>query len=62
MEKMLFTAEETAQALGIGRTKVYDLIARAQIESVLIGKSRRVPRQAVENYVERIRNPRSGAA
>ena len=55
MDQLLLTAEDAAKALGIGRTRVYDLIARAEIESVLIGRSRRIPCDALHVYVERVR-------
>jgi excisionase family DNA binding protein len=60
MEKLLLTAEEVGQLLGLSRAKVYTLIMRAEIESVTIGKNRRVPRDAVRDYVERLR--RDGTA
>jgi excisionase family DNA binding protein len=55
MEKLLLTAEETAEVLGIGRTKVYELIRLGLLESVKIHGSRRIPTAAVRNYVERLR-------
>lgn len=55
MERMLLTVEEAAEVIGIGRTKAFELIAIGAIESVRIGASRRVPRAAVGEYVERLR-------
>ncbi|MFP5372952.1 MAG: helix-turn-helix domain-containing protein [Actinomycetes bacterium] len=55
MEKLLLTPEETAEVMGIGRTKVYELLRRGVLESVRIGGSRRVPTAAVEEYVRRLR-------
>jgi excisionase family DNA binding protein len=55
MEKLLLTAEETAEVLGIGRTKVYELIRLGLLESVKIHGSRRIPTAAVRSYVERLR-------
>jgi excisionase family DNA binding protein len=55
MERLLLTAEETAEALGIGRTKVYELMRLGLIESVKIHGCRRIPTQAVHNYVKRLR-------
>ena len=54
MEKLLLTPEEVAEVLGIGRTKVYALIATGELLSVSIGKSRRVPRDAVDEYIARL--------
>jgi excisionase family DNA binding protein len=52
---LLLTAEQVATALSICRTKVYELIRTGQLESVQIGSSRRIPVDAVSDYVERLR-------
>lgn len=49
--RLLLTPQQAAHALGIGRTKVYELILTNALASVKIGTSRRVPRRAVEDYV-----------
>jgi excisionase family DNA binding protein len=54
MEKLLLTPEEAAEALGVGRSRVYDLMRTRQLPSVRIGKSRRVTVAAVHAYVERL--------
>lgn len=56
MEKLLLTAEETAKVMGIGRTKVFELIAAGAMESVRIGGSRRIPASAIQEYVARLRS------
>ncbi len=61
MEKLLLTAQEAGQLLGISRAKIYTLIMSAEIESVTIGKSRRIPRDAVSAYVEHLRQDGSAA-
>lgn len=55
MPKLLLTPEETAQVLGIGRTKVYELILTGVLESVKIGNCRRVPADAVSEFVASLR-------
>jgi excisionase family DNA binding protein len=54
MDKLLLTPEEAAEVLGIGRTKVYALIADGDLLSVRIGNSRRVPRDAVDEFIARL--------
>ena len=54
MEKLLLTPEEVA-ALGICRSKLYELLRAGAIESVHIGASRRIPVAAMVEYVERLR-------
>lgn len=48
---LLLTPEEAAQALRVGRSKVYDLMRSGQLRSVKIGGSRRVSAQALVEYV-----------
>ena len=55
MERLLLTAEETADTLGIGRTKVYELMRLGLIESVKIHGCRRIPTEAVRDYVDQLR-------
>lgn len=52
---MLLKPEEVAECLNIGRSKVYELMRAGALESVQIGTCRRVPRTAVEDYIERLR-------
>lgn len=60
MDKLLLTVEETAGVIGIGRTKVFELIASGVLESVRIGGARRVPTAAVADYVARLRAEAGG--
>lgn len=55
MKKLLVTCEEAAEALGIGRSKVYELMAAGLLDSVKIGSSRRVPAEALQEYVLSLR-------
>ncbi len=54
MERLLLTAEEVAEALNVGRTRVYSLIASKQLTSVKIGHLRRIPGDAVREYARRL--------
>ena len=51
MDKLLLTAPEAARALGISRSKLYELLRDGEIQSVRIGRSRRVPWEALGAYV-----------
>ena len=55
--KVRLTPEEAAEALSLGRTKVYELIREGALRSVRIGKCRRVPATALSEFVERISAP-----
>lgn len=54
MERVLLTVAEVAEALHIGRSKVFDLVIGGEIESVKIGKLRRIPVNAVHDYAARL--------
>jgi excisionase family DNA binding protein len=51
--KVLLTIDEAAQALSIGRTLLYQLLMRQQIASIKVGRVRRVPIAAIDNYINR---------
>lgn len=54
MDALLLTPVEAARALGIGRTKVYELMAGGVLRSVKIGTARRVPADALGEFVARL--------
>ena len=51
---LLYRPEEAATVLGIGRSKVFEFMASGELESVKIGRSRRITRRALEDYVARL--------
>lgn len=53
--RLLLRMEEAADVLTLGRSTVYELARTGQLETVQIGKSRRVPVQAIDDFVERAR-------
>ena len=55
MDKLLLTPTEAAHALGIGRSKVYELMQTGQLQSVHIGACRRVPADALNAFLEQLR-------
>jgi excisionase family DNA binding protein len=55
MERLLLTTTEAAEALGIGRWKLYDLMRKGLLESVRIGGCRRVPASALSDLVASMR-------
>jgi excisionase family DNA binding protein len=48
----LLKPEEAAKVLAIGRTKVYDLLARGELPRVKVGASVRVPRHALMDWIK----------
>lgn len=51
LRQELYRAPEAARILGIGRTTVYRLMDRGDLHSVRIGTARRIPRSAIEAYL-----------
>ena len=50
-QRKLYTVVEVAAILGLGRTLVYQLVLRGDIPSIKIGRSRRIPRFAVDDFI-----------
>lgn len=55
--RLLLTPTEAAQALGIGKSKLYELMRAGAVESVRIGAARRIPADALESYIRTLREP-----
>ncbi len=51
MPPILFTTDEVARLLAVGRCRVYDLIRQRELRSVKVGASRRVSARALCEYV-----------
>lgn len=47
MESLLVSIPDAAKALGLGRSKLYELIAEGRLESVTIGRRRLVRTESV---------------
>ncbi|MER6109609.1 excisionase family DNA-binding protein [Streptomyces hirsutus] len=58
----LLTVEEAARRLRIGRTTCFRLVLSGEIESVTVGRLRRVPTDAVPAYVAKLRHRSAEAA
>ena len=54
-DRVVLTVEEAADRLGIGRTLVYALVKSGEIESISIGRLRRIPCDALDDFVLRLR-------
>ena len=55
MNKLLLTPSEAALALGIGRSKVYELMRSGTLASVRIDSCRRIPVDDLAALVARLR-------
>ena len=52
MERQLLRIAETAEVLGIGLTRAYELTRKGEIPSIRVGKSVRVPISALKAWIE----------
>ena len=61
-QRLLFTVSEAAQQLGIGRSLLYELLADGEVESIHVGRLRRIPTDALTAYIDRQRARKPGIA
>lgn len=54
-QQLLLTPESAAERLAIGERTLYRLLEAGELPSVRIGRSRRIPADALVEYVERLR-------
>lgn len=54
-EPLAYRPETAAQAIGVGRTTMYDLLRSGEIESVKVGRSRVIPADALAAFLKRKR-------
>jgi excisionase family DNA binding protein len=57
-ERLLMSPAEAAQMLGIGRTKLYDLIAAGHLRPVHIGRCCRLSPDELRSFVDRLEEQR----
>lgn len=55
-DKVLLTPIEAAQLLSISRSKLYELISQGRLTTVRIDSSRRIPREALNEFVDRLKH------
>jgi excisionase family DNA binding protein len=54
--RLLLTVEQAAEVLGVGRSTMYALVLSDTVESIHIGRLRRIPADALAIYVSALRN------
>ena len=53
VKAVVLTVEETAELLKVGRTTVYDLVKGGRLDSIMIGRLRRIRYSDVITYLDR---------
>ena len=51
-DRLLFTVPEAAAKLGLGRSLVYNLIMSGELDSITIGRARRVPAASLQAFID----------
>jgi len=59
-DRMVLTVEEAAERLSVGRTLMYALVTSGEVESICIGRLRRIPTSALDDFVGRLRSSQLG--
>ena len=54
MDSLLMNAKDVCATLGIGKSKLWEMVGDQVLTPVHIGRSTKFPRTAVENYVARL--------
>jgi excisionase family DNA binding protein len=52
MERLLLRPAEVADLIGIGRSKVYEMLASGELPCIRVGGGLRVPALALQEWVE----------
>ncbi len=50
---LLLTVEQAAEKLSLARSTLYQLVLTGEVVSIKIGRSRRVPIDALADYIDR---------
>ncbi len=61
-ERVLLTMKEVASALAISESKAYQYVSSGELESLTLGRARRVPVTALVDFVEARRSRGSSLA
>ena len=57
--QLLYSVEEAADLLGIGRTFMFRLLATGEVDSLKVGRLRKIPPDALDAYIKRLRATQS---
>jgi excisionase family DNA binding protein len=59
---LLFTPQEAARMLHISRAHLYDYILSGQLQSVKLGRCRRIPAAALQRFVDALAKEATGTS
>jgi excisionase family DNA binding protein len=61
-EPLLYTVEQCAHLLQLSRTRIYGMLARGELESLKLTGVRRIPRAAIETWLQQQREAAAAEA
>ena len=61
MQKYAYSIHETAEALGLGRSKLYELLQSGEIPTFYVGRKRLVAADDLQRFVESRREQEKAA-
>lgn len=61
MDKRLYTTQEVAQQLSLGHSTVKAMVASGAIQSIKVARSRRIPGDYIDEYLNKIRSQQGKA-
>lgn len=59
--RTLLTVEQAAHQLSVSRTTMFRLLKERQVDSVRIGKARRIPAEEINTYIDRLASEQDAA-
>lgn len=59
---LLFSPEMAAAKLSLSRTAIFNLMRAGELQSIKIGRARRIPAAVLEEYVERLQREQAPAS
>jgi excisionase family DNA binding protein len=60
--KQLYRVQEVVESLGLSRSTIYEQMRSGRLGSVKVGRSRRIPAEAITEFVELLRREAEDAA
>jgi len=52
---LVLTPNQSAEAIGVSRSKIYELLRSGELRSIKIGRSRRVPIEDLNQFIADLR-------
>ncbi len=62
VERILYRPSEAAEACGVSRARMYELLASGEVPSIKVGSVKRVPVDKLQEWVERQLTPSTAAS